>query len=173
MILPPDLPRVSRSAVVFRVVQRGVDPLGTTGSLKVGGRFNPPNAFGALYTSFEEATALQEVATGLRLRGVDPKQFPEGAYWSYELEVRLEAVLDLTDPDVLQKIGLPQGSLTRTDVNATRGIAAQAREQGYEALLVPSAASPDAKNLVIFLDKLSDPPHVRSSRPARFTEDAR
>jgi RES domain-containing protein len=36
--------------------------LGTTGSLKAGGRFNPPNEFGALYTSLDAITAAKEVA---------------------------------------------------------------------------------------------------------------
>lgn len=171
MALPPDLNRASLSTVVFRVVQKGLDPLGTTGSFKAGGRFNPPNGFGALYTSLEAPTALKEVAKGLRLRGIDPEQYPEDAYWIYELEVTLEAVLDLTDPDVLQKSGFQQDSLTGTDVNTTREIATQARERGYEALLVPSAAAPKSKNLVIFLDKLDARPRVLSSRPVRLTKE--
>lgn len=101
-----------------------MDPLATTGSLKTGGRFNPPNAFGALYTSLEAPTALKEVAKGLRLRGIEPEQFPEEAYWVYELEVSLEAVLDLTDPEVLQRSGLQQNVLTGADANVTREIAA-------------------------------------------------
>jgi RES domain-containing protein len=171
LALPPDLPHASLSTVVFRVVQKGLDPLGTAGSLKAGGRFNPPNAFGALYTSVEVPTALKEVAKGLRLRGIDPEQFPEDAYWIYELEVRLEAVLDLTDPDVLQKSGFQEDSLTGTDINATREIATQARERGYEALLVPSGANPKSKNMVIFLDKLDTRPRVLSSRPVRLTKE--
>jgi filamentous hemagglutinin len=143
--------------------------LGTTGSIKAGGRFNPPNAFGALYTSLEAPTALKEVAKGLRMRGIAPEQFPEDAYWIYELEVRSEAVLDLTDPDVLQKSGLQQNALTGTDVNVTREIAAQARQHGYQALLVPSAADPNSKNLVIFPDRLAARPRVLSSRPLRLT----
>ncbi len=148
-----------------------MDPLGTTGSLKAGGRFNPPNAFGAPYTSLEALTALKEVAKGLRLRGIDPEQFPKDAYWIYELEVRLEAVLDLTDPDVLQKSGFQQDSLTGTDINATREIATQARERGCEALVVPSAANPNSKNLVIFLDKLIQRLRVLSSMPVRLTKE--
>jgi RES domain-containing protein len=171
LALPSDLNRASLSTVVFRVVQKGLDPLGTTGSLKAGGRFNPPNAFGALYTSLEAPTALKEVAKGLRLRGIDPEQFPEDAYWIYELEVRLGAVLDLTDPDVLQKSGFQQDSLTGTNVNETREIATQARERGYDALLVPSAAAPHSKNLVIFLDKLDARPRVLSSVPAHLTKE--
>ncbi len=170
MALLPDLPRGRLSAVVYRVVRAGLDPLGTTGSLKAGGRFNRPNEFGALYTSLEATTAAKEVARGLRQRGVDPEEFPEGAWWVYELEVRLEAVLDLTDPDVLYRTGIRQDSLTGTDVNAAREIATQAREQGYQALLVPSAAAPNSNNLVIFLDKLPVRPNVLSSRPVRFHE---
>ena len=170
MALPPDLPRAPLSAVVFRVVREGLDPLGTTGSLKAGGRFNPPNEFGALYASLEASTAAKEVARGLRLRGIDPEQFPEERWWVYELEVKLEGILDLTDPDVLQRSGIRQDSLTGTDVNATRQIAAQARARDYQALLVPSAAAPNSKNLVIFLDRLPMRPHVLSSRPVRFEE---
>src|SRR5207237_485302 len=95
-----------RPAVVFLVGREGLDPLATTRSLKAGGRFNPPNEFGALYTSLEATSATKEVARGLRQRGVDPDQFPEGAWWVYELEVKLEAVLDFTDADVLQKSGI-------------------------------------------------------------------
>jgi RES domain-containing protein len=64
--------------------------LATTGSLKGGGRFNPPSEFGALYTSLEATTAAKDVARGLRQRGIDPEQFPGGAWWAYELEVELE-----------------------------------------------------------------------------------
>ena len=144
--------------------------MATTGSLKAGGRFNPPNEFGALYTSLEPNTAAKEVARGLRQRGVDPDQFPEGAWWVYELEVKLESVLDLTDADVLQKSGIPENSLIGTDVNATRQIAAEARKRGYEGLLVPSASVAGSKNLVIFLDKASSRPNVLSSRPVSFRE---
>ena len=170
MALPSDLPRSSLSAVGFRVIRAGLDPLATTGSLKAGGRFNPPNEFSALYTSLAADTAVKEVARGLRQRGIDPEQFPEGAWWVYELEVKLESVLDLTDADVLQKSGLQWDSLTGGDVSATRQVASEARERGYQALLVPSAAAADSKNLVIFLDKALTRPTVLSSRPVSFRE---
>lgn len=142
----------------------------TTGSLRAGGRFNPPNEFSALYTSLEATTAAKEVARGLRQRGVDPDQFPEGAWWVYELDVNLEAVLDLTDPDVLRKCGIQQDTLTGADIDTTREIGAQARERSYEALLVPSAAVAGSKNVVIFLDTLRVRPTVLSSRPVSFRE---
>lgn len=170
MALPPELPRTPLSTTVFRVVRQGLDPLATTGSLKAGGRFNPPNEFGALYTSLDATSAVQEVARGLKMRAVDPAQFPEGAWWVYELEVQLESVLDLTNSEVLRKTAIAASSLTGSDLTATRRIAAEAREQGYEALLVPSAAAPESKNLVIFLDRVPAPPIVLSSKPVRLSE---
>jgi RES domain-containing protein len=172
LAFPPDLPKGRLSAVVFHVVREGLDPLGTTGSLKAGGRCNAPNEFGALYTSLDAATATKEVARGLRQRGVDPKEFPTGAWWIYELEVKIETVLDLTDSDVLQKAGTERDALTGGEVHATREIAAEARRCGYQALLVPSAADPELKNLVVFLDKLPSPPTVLSSRTVNFQEES-
>ena len=104
-----------------------MDPLATTGSLKAGGRFNPPNEFGALYTSLDPKTAAQEAARGLRARGIDPEQFPEGAWWVDELKSNLESVLDLTDPAILEKSAISADSLTGSNVNAARLIAVGAR----------------------------------------------
>lgn len=170
MALPPDLPRSSLSITVFRVVREGLDPLATTGSLKAGGRFNPPNEFGALYTSLDAKTAAQEVARGLRARGIDPKQYLGVAWWVYELELNLTSVLDLTDPDVLQKSGISASSLIGSEVNTTRRIAAEARGRGYEALLVPSAAASGSKNLIIFLDRARARPIVLSSKTIALGE---
>lgn len=170
MPLPADLSPIPVKAVVYRVVRDGVDPLGTAGSLKAGGRFNPPNEFAVLYTSFDQATASKEVARGLNQRGIDPSQFPPGSWWLYELEVEIETTLDLTNSDILQRTEVKSESLTGSDLQLPRRIATEARDKGFGALLVPSAADPDSKNLVIFLDKLPGIPNVLSSRPASFQE---
>ena len=170
MVLPSELPWLPLSTKIFRVAREGLDPLATTGSLKAGGRFNPPKEFGALYTSLDADTAAKEVARGLKARGVDPDQFPTEAWWIYELEVKLESVLDLTDADIMRQSGIQESSLTGGDVSTPRRIAAEAREQGYEALLVPSAAAVGSKNLVIFLDELSARPIVLNSKPVSLGE---
>jgi len=170
LALPSGLPRTALSITVFRVVRQGLDPLATTGSLEAGGHFNPPNEFGALYTALEAITAAQEVARGLRARRIDPVQFPLAAWWVYEVEVNLESVLDLTDQDVLEESGISASSLVGSDVKATRRIAAEARELGYAALLVPSAAELGSKNLVIFLDRAPAIPIVLSSKPIALGE---
>lgn len=165
MALPADLPRSQLSAVVYRVVRGGVDPLGTAGSLKAGGRYNPPGGFGALYTSLDAGTAAAEVAKSLRTRGINPGEYPAGAWWTYEVEVKLDAVLDLTDADVLRRLGIPANALTGSDIRETRRIAAEARRAGFQAVLAPSAATAGGRNLIIFADHLAEMPVVLSSRP--------
>jgi RES domain-containing protein len=170
LALPENLPRIPFQAVVYRVVRDGVDPLGTAGSLTAGGRFNSPGEFAALYTSLDPVTAGKEIARGLKQRGIDPSQFPPGSWWLYELEVEVEAVLYLTSPDILQRIEVNSDALTRGDLRVPRSIASEARGKGFGAILVPSAAAPGSKNLVIFLDRMSGIPNVLSSRPANVQE---
>lgn len=168
MALPANIPSIRLKAVVYRIVRDGIDPLATSGSLKAGGRFNPPGEFAVLYTSFDPATASKEVSRGLKQRGIDPSQFPPGSWWVYELEVEIETALDLTNPDILRTIEVLVETLTGADIQVPRSIAGEAREKGFGALVVPSAAAPDSKNLVIFLDKLPGTLNVLSSRPASF-----
>lgn len=142
--------------------------MSTAGSRANGGRYNPPSEFGALYTALEEETATAEVAKGLRRRGLEPSNYPAGAYWTYTLEIASEAVLDLTDPDVLGRLGIQSEALTAEDFALPRQIAREARLAGYQCLLAPSAARAGAKTLIVFLDQLSQPPRVRESRPVGF-----
>ena len=86
----------------------------------------------------------------------------------YKLEVEIETALDLTSPDLLQTIAVKSESLAGNDLQVPRSIATEARDKGFGALLVPSAADSDTRNLVIFLDKLPGTPNVLSSRPASF-----
>jgi RES domain-containing protein len=169
--LPADLPRREFSGVVRRVVRVGVDPMSTEGSRKAGGRYNPPGDFGALYAALEPETAAAEVARGLRLRGVDPAGFAADDWWEYEIELRAAPMLDLTDSDTLARLSLSLDALTAADAALTREIGAKAHRAGYAGLLVPSAARPGARNLVIFLDRLDETPAVLHSRPVSLSAD--
>jgi RES domain-containing protein len=163
--LPADVPRREFSGIVRRVVRVGIDPLSIEGSRKAGGRYNPPGGFGALYAALEPETSAAEVARGLRLRGVDPASFAADDWWEYEIELRAAPVLDLTDSETLARLGVSRDALTATDSALTRELGAKAYAAGFAALLVPSAARPSARNLVIFLDRLDETPAVLRSRP--------
>ena len=98
------------------------------------------------------------------------RQIEESEAPARELEVEIETALDLTNSDILQRIEVKSESLTGSDLQVPRSVATEARDKGFGALLVQSAADPDSKNLVIFLDKLPGIPNVLSSRPASFQE---
>lgn len=151
------------------MVFKGVDPLSTLGSAQNGGRYNSPGVAGVLYTSFVSETAVAEVSKGLMARGINPQNYASGDWWLYELEVSLDAVLDLTDPVVVSQLQINSQSLVQADAAYARQIGKQAAEAGYQTVIVPSAAYPGEKNLVIFLSAATRYPTIKSSRAAQLS----
>jgi RES domain-containing protein len=113
-----------------------------------GARWNPPDV-AAVYTSLEEATARAEWEY---LRASQPVR-PRGDLIVSKVDVNLDAVIDLSDPDVLrQQFGIVLGSLP-DDVSGYRPcqeIGGAAAFLGRSAILVPSLRRLTATNLVIF-----------------------
>ena len=154
----------SRIYTVFRVARAGVDPLSTLGSQANGGRYNAPG-MGVLYTSMSKATAVAEVARGLRARGVNPSNFGRGDWWAYEIRVSANRVMDLGEEVDRSSLGVTSEMLVAEDTTETRRIGKYARDHGFDAIIAPSAAVSDNDNLVLFVDKLAIPPEVVSSTP--------
>lgn len=127
----------------------------TAGSFQHGGRYNPKRGFGVLYLSESEPVSRAEV---LRAAG-DPASL-RGPFLCGEIRMVLERVLDLTDEEVLEELGIRREELLRDrgdrerDYRLPRRIARLARAAGFEALKVPSVTSRGA-NLVIFMENLS------------------
>ncbi|MBI2956710.1 MAG: RES family NAD+ phosphorylase [Acidobacteria bacterium] len=169
MPLPSNLPRLHLSVKAYRVVRKGRDPLATEWSLRNGGRYNPKDEFPALYVSLDEQTATAEKARNERLRGINPEEYAFGEWWAYEIAFDLESVLDLTDGKVLANLGVEKSNLQGQDRTLTHQIARDARASGFQALLVPSAATGGGKNLVIFTDTAHGEPRVLASRPVRLS----
>lgn len=166
-----DAPRAAVSATLYRVVQRGIDPLSTQGSALNGGRYNLPGTEGVLYASFEKVTAIGEVARGLRARGIDPQEYAADDWWAYELELSSSRLLDLTDQNVLERLQVSAVALVANDVTLIRQIGKQALDAGYEGIIAPSAAHEGAKNLVIFLNAVPEVPTVKASTPVDFSRE--
>ena len=85
------------------------------------------------------------------------------------LDVVVEPVCDLTVPgvynDLVTRAGLPPHPDFLVDLNSVphghcQALAAQARQEGFTALLVPSAAGTGEKNLIIYVDVVA-PKHVK------------
>ncbi len=93
----------------------------------------------------------------------------------YQIDVRVDAVLDLRDPQIRSAIGLRGGARRFLDRGAARATARFLRlTTSAEGLLVPSVAFLDDLsrwNLVLFLDKL--PADVTSYMSATFHRTVR
>ena len=167
---PPKLPVTKAPPRVYRVARRGFDPLCLTGSLKAGGRYNPKGDFGALYTSVEAATAVAEVAKGLRAAGIEPSKLPVGEWLIYEIEMGENQILDLTNPDVLARLGVHKDSLIGDDLSLTQRIAGEAKKRGYNGILAPSAAHPSGVNLIVFSSTDTLSMKILSPGPVTFEQ---
>ena len=82
----------------------------------------------------------------------------------YTLRVDLTA-LDLTDETVVTQLGLSTEMLVGEDKTETRRLAREARQSGFQAMIVPSAAAAGQKNVVLFLDVAEKMPEVVASQP--------
>ena len=71
-----------------------------------------------------------------------------------KIQVKLGKVCDLTNPDLLRKLGLTRDQLTAVDLAETQALGDLIRDAGFEGIIVPSAAG-DFNNPVIFVDRLS------------------
>lgn len=140
-------PRKIRGAVWYRAVlpSRKRTILAMDGALIYGGRYNNAGEFGALYLSKTKKGCADEIMC----RPAHPTKYVVG-----KIKVTLGKVCDLTDPELLKKLKLTKKQLTAHDWKETQALGNLIRENGYEGMVVPSAAG-DFNNLVIFVDRLS------------------
>jgi RES domain-containing protein len=165
------VPQSTVSATAYRVVRKGIDPLSSRGSELNGGRYNSPGTKGVLYASFDKASAVAEVTKGLKMRGINVEEYGPDDWWAYELDMTSTHALDLTDPKVLEKLQISSTALLEDDLTLTRQVTKEALAAGHEALVVPSSAHGQGKNVVIFLSKAAQVPTVKSSTPVDLSKE--
>jgi RES domain-containing protein len=129
------------------------------GSRIWGARWNPPGSFRTVYLSHDHDTAMAEYLAQNRRQGLpDHAAMP---VVTAPVRLNLERVLDLTDRSVrrtlrVNKTDLTSGSHDLAPVeHLTQAIGRLARSEGYQAILVPSAARLLNANIVVFPDRLS------------------
>lgn len=145
------LPRKKIEGVFFRIVAKRHfrKPLDTKGSLKEGGRYNPPEQFGVIYLG--ETAELCWLELERRWPRLNPAQ-----YVVFEVKVKLSSVLDLTSEEIRKKLFVRRiDDLLSDNYDLTRNIGVIARKFGFEAILTPSATQA-GKVLVVFLDMLHE-----------------
>jgi hypothetical protein len=75
------------------------------------------------------------------------------------------------DPKVLERLQISAAAIGGDEVALTRQIGKQALDAGYEAIIAPSAAHEEGKNLVIFLSAATQVPTVRASTPVDLSQE--
>ena len=92
---------------VYRINARhyGQTPLSLEGSLIYGGRYNIPYQFGALYCGITADVCWAEIEK--KMEG----PVKRSRFRVYKLQINLQKVLDLTDPQVCIELKIAQKSL--------------------------------------------------------------
>lgn len=109
-----------------------------------GARWNPPGV-PAIYCSLDRETALAE---GEYVVASQPFR-PKVKRTIYILQVRLEKVLDLSNPARLFELGIGEADLADVDHAACQRVGGAVEWLEHDGLLVPSARS-SGVNLIIF-----------------------
>jgi len=132
------------------------DLLTGIGSRKHGGRWNPPGLFNCVYGSLDPQTALEESMATFRAYGIPQNQARPRVLVAVNL--KLQAVLDLTSTQCMRHLGVGRQELTKLDWQAnqdcgeeavTQTIGRLAWEAELEAILIPSARS-EGTNIAVF-----------------------
>lgn len=138
------------------------DLLTGLGAKMNGGRWNPPGSFATVYTSLTAETAVAEYLAHQRHYGFrDSDVLP---CVLVGLEVHLRTVLDLTVDEVRRALGVSAARLLEGTwrkptgrESLTQAIGRLAFAAEFEGLVVPSAAAPGTRNLVVFPGNLVPP----------------
>ncbi len=159
----------SFNGIVWRVTRDGRDPTLFFG----GGNRWDDGTFDVLYTSISEQGALAEMRFHIgRGQPVVPSKI---SYRLHQLSVRVDGLLDLTDADVLAKVGIDRGNFGRLPYLDRQGEYEACQRVGEavhflgsddpadpSAILVPNARHP-SNNLVLLADYVGpdDVKHVK------------
>lgn len=141
------------SGLVWRHVPRAANPLHVSWILRATGRWNRQGVYGCLYTALAPEGALAEY------RKYNSLSHGAGRFAARDLVSirvnRIGPVLNLTEAEGRAKAGVDLRTLTSDepdDIETCRTIADWARSEGYQGLLVPSAAQSGNANLIIYID---------------------
>lgn len=171
---PPDADATPRGYAGFAFRQCHPDHAGIAETVRASAaypsRFTPPGGrFGVLYLALAPETASAELRRRAEQLGVPVRALAPRAMLT--LAVRLQRVLDLTDPAVRGAWGLTPDDLGGDAYARCQEVAVAARADGYEAVRYPSAAvahdapgTEHADNLAVFADVLHPGSDVRVVR---------
>lgn len=128
------------------------------------GRYNQAGDPGVWYASLTERGAWAEL---FRHWGADEVSPFEVKRRVGRAKVSDLAVLDLTDPEVREKLEVTIDDLVSDDLARCQELAVRAREAGFDGILAPSAALDGETTLAVFVSAIAkvEAEHSRVQRP--------
>lgn len=131
-----------------------------------GARYHRAGAEGAWYASSRERAAWAELFRHHQSPELSPFEVRRRVG-----RVRVEdlMVLDLTDPEVRERIGVTEAALVADDLSLCQAIGDAARRERFDGILAPSAALPGETTLAVFPDAMKRviEEHSRIQRPPK------
>ena len=119
----------------------GFDPRSGDGARRFGGRFNPPHSYPVVYLCTTRPCVVAELTRQARRQGLAVEDLLPRELWL--VTVVLTKVLDLTDADTLQVLGVEPDELVRDDLQLTHEIGAAAHEHRFQAIRSASVTGVD------------------------------
>lgn len=136
-----ELPSSTWEGIVFRHMFGSLSPQRDNQS---GARWNPTDA-SAIYCSLESATAVAEIDFHISLQPFRPNSERK----VHRINVKVPAVVDLTDWKILTRLGIDQSSYAAIEPSRCKEVGGAISFLGHGGILVPSARC-DGVNLVIY-----------------------
>lgn len=143
-------PRAQLSVAAFRNQSPRHDPRSGEGARVHGGRFNPPDSYPTLYLCETRDCVIAELTRQstrnvVGLEGLLPRSV-------YRYDLHLTRVLDLTDVEVLDHLGISPAQLVADDWSFCQALGVAAYGSGDQAIRSPSATGVD--NIVAVFTEL-------------------
>jgi RES domain-containing protein len=125
----------------YRNQASGFDPRSGDGARRFGGRFNPPHSYPVIYLCTTRPCVVAELTRQARRQGLAVEDLLPRELWL--VTVALTKVLDLTDAETLQALGVETDELVRDDLQLTREIGDAAHEHRFQAIRSASVTGVD------------------------------
>lgn len=164
-----ELARRKISGEYYRYTGARRDPLSGAGARAHGGRWNPRDICAAIYLATPRAACAGEARRAAEALATAPEVMLRAPFLLHTVQATDVAVLDLTDPDALEHVGLTTADLIDDDRTACQSVGHAAWFLGIQGILAPSASGTGLV-LVTFEGRLELPQlAITSSEP--FTSE--
>lgn len=125
----------------YRNQATGFDPRSGEGARRFGGRFNRPHSYPVVYLCTTRPCVVAELTRQARRQGLAVEDLLPRELWL--VTAVLTKVLDLTDAETLQALGVAPDELVRDDLQLTHEIGEAAHEHRFQAIRSASVTGVD------------------------------